>query len=96
VLKPETMERARTPLTSGNDKVLFFETKFGLGFMTNSLYSPVMTDGGFGHYGAGGSVGFAVPELGVAFAYVMNKMQTNLAGDARTLGLIDAVRQAVS
>ena len=96
LLKPETVERARTPLTEGADRVLYFDTKFGLGFMTDSLYSPFAGTGGFGHYGAGGSVGFAHPELGIAFGYVMNKTQQNLAGDPRTLGLIEAARQAVS
>jgi CubicO group peptidase (beta-lactamase class C family) len=96
LLKPETVDRARTPLTTGNDRVLFFETKFGLGFMTDSLFSPFAGDGGFGHYGAGGSVGFAHPELGLGFGYVMNKMQTNLAGDPRTLGLIDAMTRSLA
>lgn len=40
----------------------------------------------------GGSLAFADPESGVAFAYVMNKMDQNLAGDPRTLGLIEAVK----
>ena len=49
----------------------------------------------FGHPGAGGSVGFADPERGVAFGYVMNQMQKNLAGDPRPAGLIDAVKASL-
>ena len=49
----------------------------------------------FGHAGAGGSLGFADPETGVAFGYVMNMMQQNLATDPRTLTLIEAVKASV-
>jgi CubicO group peptidase (beta-lactamase class C family) len=95
LLKPHTVERARTRLTHGPDQVLFFNTRFGLGFMLSSAFSPFGGEGSFGHPGAGGSVGFADPEAGVAFGYVMNKMQANLAGDQRTLGLIDAVYRSL-
>ena len=46
----------------------------------------------FGHDGAGGSMAFADPDSGVAFAYVMNKMQANLSADPRPVALIDAVK----
>ena len=95
LLRPDTVERARTRLTQGPDKVIFFETAFGLGFMLSSDFSPYGGPGGFGHAGAGGSVGFADPEAGVAFGYVMNKMQANLAGDPRTVGLIEAVYKSL-
>lgn len=51
------------------------ETRFGLGFQlpqNERLFGP--TGGGFGHFGAGGSVGFCDPEVGLAFAYVTNRM----------------------
>jgi len=50
----------------------------------------------YGHAGAGGSLAFADPETGVAFGYVMNRMQILLGPDPRTSGLIEAVRQAVT
>jgi CubicO group peptidase (beta-lactamase class C family) len=94
---PETVEAVRTRQTDGSaDRVLFFPTEFGLGFMLSSAsFEPLMGDGSFGHPGAGGSLAFAHPETGTAFAYVMNKMDQNLAGDQRTLGLIRAVRECL-
>jgi CubicO group peptidase (beta-lactamase class C family) len=70
-------------------------TRFGLGFMLSSDFAPFGGPKSFGHPGAGGSVGFADPDAGLAFGYVMNKMQTNLAGDPRTLTLIDAAYKAL-
>jgi hypothetical protein len=43
----------------------------------------------------GGSLGFADPATGIAFGYVMNRMQQNVAGDTRTLALIDAARASI-
>jgi CubicO group peptidase (beta-lactamase class C family) len=92
LFSPETVDAVRTCHTDGSDRVLFFATRFGLGFMLTSSFSPLLGDGSFGHPGAGGSLAFADPESGVAFAYVMNKMDQNLAGDSRTIGLIEAVK----
>jgi len=90
---PETVDAVRTCQTDGSaDRVLFFPTRFGLGFMLSSSFSPLLGDGSFGHPGAGGSLAFADPESGIAFAYIMNKMDQNLAGDPRTIGLIEAVK----
>ena len=95
LLTADQVAKAREPQTEGNDRVLFFETKFGLGFMLSSPFSPFGGPNGFGHPGAGGSVGFADPDARIGFGYVMNKMQQNLSGDPRTLGLIDAVYAAI-
>ena len=35
---------------------------FALGFMTHSPLSPLLNGRSFGHYGAGGSLGFADPD----------------------------------
>ncbi len=95
LLPPAVVERARTTLTSGTDSCLMAQTTFGLGFMTCGPFSPMLGPGSFGHAGAGGSLGFADPESGVAFGYVMNKMEMNLAGDPRVEALLDAVRSCL-
>ena len=69
---------------------------FALGYMTHSATSPILGGRSFGHYGAGGSLGFADPDRGIAGAYVMNQMQIGIAGDPRTAGLLAAVDQVVN
>jgi CubicO group peptidase (beta-lactamase class C family) len=72
------------------DYCLMFPTTFGMGFMTAGMIAPYASPDSFGHPGAGGSVAFASPSHELSFAYVMNQMQANLAGDARPAALIDA------
>jgi CubicO group peptidase (beta-lactamase class C family) len=95
LLSPEIVQRASATLTSGSDRCLMAETTFGLGFMTSGPFSPMLGPTSFGHAGAGGSLGFADPESGVAFGYVMNKMEMNLAGDPRVEALLDALRSCL-
>jgi CubicO group peptidase (beta-lactamase class C family) len=95
LLTPDQVAAASTVLTSGADQVLFFETTFGLGFMTSSPFSPYGGPRSFGHAGAGGSVGFADPENAIGFGYVVNRMMTNLSGDPRSRGLVAAVYEAI-
>ncbi|HEY1990377.1 MAG TPA: serine hydrolase, partial [Acidimicrobiales bacterium] len=91
ILGGDTVAAMSTPRTSGVDLVLGGESRFGLGMLCDSPFSPFLGPGSFGHYGAGGSVGFAHPASGVAFAYVMNQMRLGLNGDPRTDALIEAV-----
>lgn len=95
LLSAEQLAKACELQTAGADSVLFFPTTFGLGYMLSSPFSPYGGPQGFGHSGAGGSVGFADPEHGIAFGYVMNRMLANLSGDPRSAGLIRAVYEAV-
>lgn len=88
-----------TILTQGRDRVLQVETAFSAGYMLD----PLGRDGcklrgmfgpsarAFGHPGAGGSHGFADPENGLAFAYVMNQMEPGVLPNAKSLRLIDAL-----
>jgi len=59
----------------GDDLVLQRPSRFGLGFQ---LTHPEREFGPgpacFGHFGAGGSVGFCDPDAGLAFGYVTNQM----------------------
>jgi CubicO group peptidase (beta-lactamase class C family) len=75
----------------GPDRVLGRVSRFGVGFQLTMPGRPLgPNDGSFGHYGYGGALGFADPEAGVAFGYLMNR-----PGDRwqtpRTQRLVDAV-----
>jgi len=90
----DTMELARRERSRGLDACLQMETAFGLGFGLDCDLFGFAGTRGFGHYGAGGSVGFADPESGLGFGYVMNKMTTGLGSDPRTDALIAAALAA--
>ncbi len=96
LLRPETVADMTGVESDGPDKVLVAPTRFGRGFMLHSPFSLFTGDGAFGHSGAGGSLGFADPAAGVGFAYVMNEMRMNLAGDPRAASLVDAVRYVLA
>jgi CubicO group peptidase (beta-lactamase class C family) len=92
LLDDAVRDRARTQITpeGENDMCLMMPTTFGMGFMVAGPFTPYAGPGCYGHPGAGGSVAFAHPERELGFAYVMNKMADNLAGDLRAQRLIDA------
>jgi CubicO group peptidase (beta-lactamase class C family) len=93
----EQLARATTQLTSGPNKVLLdLDIQFGLGFMLCSSLIDLGGPRSFGHFGAGGSAGWADPDAGLAFGYVMNRMDIGLAGDARSYELMNACFHAVS
>jgi hypothetical protein len=79
------------PLNNGDPQ------RFGLGFELCRAAEPMLGPGSFGHAGAGGRMGFAQPELGVAVAYVCNNMVWDgLHGpDPRWIGWTAALRAAV-
>ena len=95
LLDPATVEVARSQRVRAADACLLAETSFGLGFMLDTAFNPLLSPGSFGHPGAGGSLGFADPESGIGFGYVMNRMQMNLSADPRQGALIDAVRRCL-
>lgn len=95
LLTDSQIAAAATLQTQGIDQCLQAETRFGLGFMVDGPFVGMLTPRSFGHPGAGGSLGFADPDAGVGFGYVMNQMQSNLAGDPRVLNLIEAVKNSL-
>ena len=72
------------------------ETKFGMGFMLPDGVVPLAGPRSFGHAGAGGSLGYADPDLGIGYGYVMNQMAGGLLGDPRATRLTEAVVACVS
>ncbi len=74
VLSPEIIARASEQQVYGDDIVLQRPTRFGLGFQLTMAERPLGPNPrAFGHFGAGGSLGFADPEARVAFGYAMNQ-----------------------
>ncbi len=69
--------------------------QFSLGFMKSSLAWPFGTAGSYGSPGSGGSLGFADPAAGIAYAYVTSQMGTVLSGDPRDVALRDAIYAAI-
>ncbi len=91
LLAPDTLERAIVTQARGDDLVVPYETHYGTGFQLPFPFRPMAGAGSFGHYGSGGSVGFAHNELGFSFGYVMNQMRPAYGLDPRTTGLIQAL-----
>jgi CubicO group peptidase (beta-lactamase class C family) len=79
---------AVTPTGGTRDKVLHVDSVFSLGYCKPvSHFCFGSSDKAFGTPGLGGSFGFADPDTGVGFAYVMNKLGFHLWSDPRELGL---------
>jgi CubicO group peptidase (beta-lactamase class C family) len=74
VLSPEITARAAGQQAYGDDLVLQRPTRFGLGFQLTMAERPLGPNPrAFGHFGAGGSLGFADPDARLSFAYAMNQ-----------------------
>ncbi|MDQ1434425.1 MAG: hypothetical protein QOF59_1241, partial [Actinomycetota bacterium] len=76
-------------------EVLMSESSFGLGFMLGKSFGAANPRTAFGHAGAGGSLAFADPATGLAFAYVMSDLRFDAAGDPRSEQLVRATYRAL-
>lgn len=92
LLRPETVAAATVQQTAAGamDRVITFRSRFGLGFQLSFPERPMAGEGSFGHYGLGGSVGFAQPERGFSFGYAVNQMLPGGTVDPRSTALIGA------
>jgi CubicO group peptidase (beta-lactamase class C family) len=98
-LGPKALGWMSTRLSQGFDKVLQLDTSFSAGFMmdpldnagqkSRRLFGPAAR--AFGHPGAGGSLGFADPENGIGFGYVMNQMEAGVIPGPRAGALVDSL-----
>jgi CubicO group peptidase (beta-lactamase class C family) len=94
----ETLERMRRISVATNlDATLHLATRFALGFMVSmdnrakpDKDSVVLGEHAFGHVGAGGSIGFADPSLGLALGYTMDAMGPGILLNERGQSLVDA------
>src|SRR5680860_758129 len=97
LLTPNQLRAATTQRTSGPNAVLLdMDIQFGLGFMVPSTLIQLGGPHSFGHFGAGGSVGWGDPDGELGFGYVMNRMDIGVAGDQRSFSLINACYDAIA
>jgi len=99
-LRNETLALLEAPAVAPThgfyDECLKGEVQFSLGFMKPSSTWPFGSTRSFGSPGAGGSLGFADPEMGVGYAYVTSQMGTTITGDPRDVALREALSSVLS
>jgi CubicO group peptidase (beta-lactamase class C family) len=89
----EALEGPAVPPTMGvRDKVMHFDTSYSLGLgKPTSTFVFGSSDRAYGWPGAGGSFGFADPDTGIGFGYVMNNMRFAMLDDPRHVALRQAL-----
>ena len=98
-LKSQTLDLLAAPAVPASggfyDECLKGEARFSLGFMKPSAAWPLGSASAFGSPGAGGSLGFADPAVGVGYGYVTSLSGVTLTGDPREVALRDALYAAL-
>jgi CubicO group peptidase (beta-lactamase class C family) len=91
LVSPALLAEATRAQSTGYCPVLDDDVTFGLGFTPTTLRRPLGPNPrSFGHFGTGGALGFADPDAGVAFGYVMNDVIPRWQS-TRNRSLVDAV-----
>jgi CubicO group peptidase (beta-lactamase class C family) len=95
ILRKESIAEATKEQVNGFDLINQRPSRFGLGFQLTQPARPLGPNkSAFGHFGAGGSLGFCDPESGIAFGYVTNDMGPRWQ-NPRNRALINAVYAAL-
>jgi CubicO group peptidase (beta-lactamase class C family) len=98
IVRPETIARATAVVVDGRmDRTLQVPARWALGFMVGGATSPFgrrSSTRTFGHSGHGSTTAWADPELGLAFAFFTNGVQTSLVNYMRMTRMSDAVLAA--
>lgn len=94
-LTRDTLDRLAAPAVlpshGAHDECMKGDVAFAYGFMKPNPSVRFGSPSAYGHPGAGGAMGYADPETGLAWAYVTNRMGTTFSGDPRDVALRDAL-----
>lgn len=91
ILSADAIAAATEKQVNGHDLINNRPSRFGIGFQLTQPERPLGPNPtAFGHFGAGGSLGFCDPEARIAFGYVTNDMGPRWQ-NPRNRALIDAV-----
>lgn len=92
LLGAELLAEATRPWSEGHDAVLDRHTRFGLGFQLTQPDRPMgASPRAYGHFGAGGSLGFHDPDADLVFSYVCNRCEGRRWQTDRNRRLLDAL-----
>jgi CubicO group peptidase (beta-lactamase class C family) len=98
-LRPETLQALAAPAVPPRhgfyDMCMQREWELSLGFAKPSAAYRFGHPGAFGTPGMGGSFGFADPQAGVGYAYVLNRLGTQQGGDPRDVALREAFYRSI-
>lgn len=89
------MAPAVPPAKGHFDEVLRDDARYSLGFMKPLDGFPFGHSGAFGTPGAGGSLGYANPKVGLGYGYVTNRIGTGVDPDSRDVALRDAIASVI-
>lgn len=96
LLSQERLRIATALQVEGRDTILGVPTRKGLGYFLGRPTSPMGERVSvFGHSGHGGSVGFADPDYGFAFALLKNRLVFPPPGEGTVNKVADAARAAL-
>ena len=97
LVSPQRISQMQRVMTEQLDRVLSLPMRKGIGFWLGGsvngvvgVFGPRVT--AIGHSGAGGSTAFADPEVGLAIAVTLNRMQTTLQGEGPTAAICNLIR----
>jgi CubicO group peptidase (beta-lactamase class C family) len=103
LLAPETVDNARTLRTGSMSPAgdlgklqLGLPLQYGLGFQLPAEEAAMLGQGSFGHDGAGGRMGFAHPESGIAAAFVANTMHNVMGAPDPRWAWLTELRTAIA
>jgi CubicO group peptidase (beta-lactamase class C family) len=97
ILKPETVAKVTGLQIEGIDYSLGQQMRRGLGLVLADYRMGASPEAGsrtFGHAGAGTSIGWADPDLGLAVAFITNGFRCNETNKPRLAAISQAVREA--
>jgi CubicO group peptidase (beta-lactamase class C family) len=98
LMSAERIPLMTTVQVDAPDRVIMMPIAKSIGFF-NGGQMPTGAHGAtgprataFGHPGAGGSIAFADPEVGLSIAVTINKMQTTLQAEGPTFEVCELIR----
>ncbi len=97
LVSPERIPLMQHIYTREPDRVIIMPMRKGIGFFmggkTNGVHGATgPRETAFGHPGAGGSIAFADPEVGLSIAVTINQMATTLTAEGPVFQLCELIR----
>ena len=100
LVSPERVPQMQRIYVREPDRVIFMPMRKGIGFFmggkTNGMHGATgPRETAFGHPGAGGSIAFADPEIGLSIAVTINQMATTLTAEGPVFQICELIRNAL-